>query len=314
MLAAATTALLFAFAPSAALAQSKNDVDGRLRQIENDIDTLNRAVYKGETPPSGGGGGNNAVAADQEVRIQQMETDIRNLTGKVEQQSYDVQQLQQRVDALTQDTGMRLDTLEKGARSGAAPMGAAAANPQPGDVPLYNAPGQQPATPPAAIDSDATVTGIGGIGDILKNNGPQAGMKTTAPLGGGTQDAANLYEQGFAEIKREDYPAAEKNFATFLKSYPDHALAPNALYWLGETFYARKQYDKAAKVFAESYQKYPAGPKGADNLLKLGMSLSGMGKKNEACIALGQLGKQYADGPAPVLRRGEQEMGTLGCK
>ena len=90
-------------------------------------------------------------------------------------------------------------------------------------------------------------------------------------------------------------------------------MAPNALYWLGETFYVRKDYDKAARAFAEAYQKYPNGPKGADNLLKLGMSLAGKGEKDSACVALAQLRKEYPKGPEPVLKRGESEMATLGC-
>lgn len=280
-----------------------NDVLNRIKRIENDVDTLNRAVYKGQKPPALSSGGSDA-AGDLSVRVGQIENDLRNLTGKVEQQSYDNQQLQQKLDALTQDTRMRLDTLEGQMRGGAAGGGMAA---PPSQMPGLTG-GAMPDTntiPPTAPDgSPAMVPPLGG-GDDGNITGDETGAAAT--------DAASLYEQGFTQIKREDYTAAEATFTDFMKKYPKHALAPNALYWLGETFYVRKDYDKASRTFAEAYQKFPGGPKGADNLLKLGLSLAGKGEKENACIALGQLRKEYPKGPEPVLKRGESEMATLDC-
>ncbi len=276
-----------------ASAQS-NDVLNRLKRIENDVDTLNRAVYKGEKPPAISSSDNGA--GDMQSRLTQIETDLRNLTGKVEQQSYDNQQLQQKLDALDQDSKMRLDAIEAQMR-GQPPMQ------QP---PMHNSPVNDPnVIPPMAPD---------GTPAVLQPDPATVPGEDVTGNETGAGDAASLYEQGFGEIKREDYDAAEKTFAAFMKQYPTHALAPNALYWLGETYYVRKDYNKASRTFAEAYQKFPGGPKGADNLLKLGMSLAGKGEKDNACIALGQLRKEYPKGPEPVLKRGEQEMATLGCK
>ncbi|MBP9868596.1 MAG: tetratricopeptide repeat protein, partial [Alphaproteobacteria bacterium] len=90
-------------------------------------------------------------------------------------------------------------------------------------------------------------------------------------------------------------------------------LAANATYWLAECHYAQGQYDKAARIFAESYKKYPKGPKVADSLLKMGMSLGGLGKTKEACVTLQQLKKEFPSGQTTALRRAEQEMTRLGC-
>ncbi len=292
-----TVAAIALFTAVPASAQS-NDVLNRIKRIENEVDTLNRAVYKGETPPPIAGGGANE---GMDARLSQIETDLRNLTGKVEQQAYDNQQLQQKLDALQQDSQMRLDAIEAQLR-GQPPMGAA----------------QPPMNQPQGglAPGDMGQPTLGDNPEVLQPDTmtQPAGDVTGAETGAGATDAAGLYEQGFGEIKRSDYPAAEKTFIAFMKEYPTHALAPNALYWLGETYYVRKEYDKAARVFAEAYQKYPGGPKGADNLLKLGMSLAGKGEKANACIALGQLKKEYPKGPAPVLAKGDSEMMALGCK
>ena len=272
------------------------DVQNRLSRLENEIQTLNRAVYKGEAPPPG-----SVTMTTQSMdpfldRLQRIENDVRDLTGKVEQQSYDNQQLQMKLDALEQDARMRLDAIEKQLRE--APP---ASVPQAGTVP------QQPQSEFPVIVGDGTNPPPP---DVPVN--PAVDV-TGAETGAAATDAAAVYEQGFGEIKRQEYDAAEKTFSAFMKQHPDHALAPNALYWLGETHYVRGQFDKAARVFAEAYQKFPNGPKGADNLLKLGMSLAGAGKKSDACIALGELKRKYPNGPAPVLTKGDQEMQTLGC-
>lgn len=274
-------------------AQSK-DVVNRIDRLENELDTLNRAVYKGEKPPAGAvGGGSDAASGELFDRVQAMETEIRDLTGKVEQQSYDMQQMQQKLEALTQDSGMRLDTIEGQLRN--APQ-AAAQQPVPTGMP------PQPVVP---------MTEVSGGGAVIVD---PSTMVTGNETGADATDAAGLYEQGFGEIKQQNYDAAEKTFAAFIKKYPDHALSANAYYWLGETYYVRKNYDESSKIFAAAYKKYPDGPKGADNLLKLGMSLAGQGKKDDACIALGQLRKQYPNGPAPVMNKADQERTTLGCK
>jgi tol-pal system protein YbgF len=288
-------ATLLASAP--AFAQS--DVNNRVKRLENEIDTLSRAVYKGEMPPPSAGSGVSEATANMQSRLSQMENDLRTLTGKVEQQAYDTQQVQQKLDALEQDSRMRLDAIEAQLRGGAQ------AAQQQNQMPPQ--PGHPAIDPNVVIGSDQPPMPSAIPNDAAANvTGEETGM-------GAASDAAGLYEQGFAQIKQEDYVEAEKSFARFMKDYPTHALAPNALYWLGDTYYVRKDYDKAARAFAEAYQKYPDGPKGADNLLKLGMSLSGKGEKDSACVALAQLKKEYPKGPGPVLKRGEQEMKALGC-
>jgi tol-pal system protein YbgF len=278
-----------------ALAQS-DELTNRLRRIENELDTLNRAVYKGDksempAPLSSDASGDNG-AANAEVRLQQMESQIRELTGKLEQKEYDIQQLQ-----------TRLDRMEAAGRTAATPPQPASANTamQTTSGSMNTATAQpNPALTPedSALPSPAAE--------------PTPGLKTATPQKG--DDPASLYEAAYGHLKAGNHDMAQAGFNDFLKQYPDHVLAANAMYWLGESYYVRAQYDQAAKTFAQAYQKYPGGPKGADNLLKLGMSLNGTGKKTEACIALAQVAKEYPNGPAPVLRKAEQEMATLDCR
>ena len=98
-----------------------------------------------------------------------------------------------------------------------------------------------------------------------------------------------------------------------MQMFPNDDRAGNAQYWLGETFYVRGNYAEAAKVFAQGYQKYPKSTKAPDNLLKLGLALSQTGKKQDACVTLMQLGKQFPSAAAVIKQRADDEMKKLNC-
>src|SRR3546814_16167351 len=93
-------------------------------------------------------------------------------------------------------------------------------------------------------------------------------------------------QDAFAQqlMSQTRYGEAESAFRQFIERHPDGQLTDNARYWLAETYYVRRQYPEAATAFLEGYQKAPAGSKAPDNLLKLGLSLSALQKKQEACV------------------------------
>ena len=99
-----------------------------------------------------------------------------------------------------------------------------------------------------------------------------------------------------------------------IEKYPDHELAGNAFYWLGETFYVRDDYEQAAVAFARGYKNFPAGSKAPDNLLKLGISFRGMNQNAEACHTFAKLKLDHSDAPAVIIVRLEQERAKAGCQ
>jgi tol-pal system protein YbgF len=271
---------LFAAVPAVAgYAQSADtgQLISRINELENQVQTLSRSVYRGAPPPAmaapvSGGGGDAAV---YEQRISQLEQQQRDLTGQVEQAQHQAQDALNRLDKIQADYDARLQRLEGGA-------------PAPTPVPqAYTAPAPAPATPEHTL------------GELPANSAAD------------TPDA--LYESAFADVRDSKYDAAEGKLRLFLSKYPDNALAGNAEYWLGETYYVRADYKQAAKVFAKGYQDYPKGSKAADSLLKLGLSLSKLGKKEDACLSFQQLKKEFPGETVPANRRAAQEMKTLGC-
>jgi tol-pal system protein YbgF len=312
-----------------------DETRARLDQMQNDIDTLNRAVYKGQPPanaPVALGDASTAATASLDVRLSQVETEIASLTGEVQELQHQVQVLQQQ----DQDTFGKLDArvavLEHaGAATPAATLAAAGATAQGGltGADTGAAPPGADATPAdVETPSDADFTGGTASGSaaphaatpVFTSGGASSSATGAMPApDSGTPPAPiastpdKAYEDAFTLLKAKKYAEAQQAFAGFLAKYPKHPLAANAQFWLGETYYDRSQFDKAAKAFAVSYQNYPQGPKGPDSLLKLGMSLNGLGKHNEACLTYAQLKKQFPDSGPPLARAG-QEADKIGCK
>ena len=107
---------------------------------------------------------------------------------------------------------------------------------------------------------------------------------------------------------------AAQKFTALMTKYPEHKLAGNAQYWLGEAYYAQKDYAKAAVAFGKGLEKYKDGNKGADSLLKLGMSMRELGKKDEACTAFKTLPTEFPKAEDVTKTKAANFARALECK
>lgn len=91
-----------------------------------------------------------------------------------------------------------------------------------------------------------------------------------------------LYKEGRTSLLEEKYDAAIQIFTRFLKKYPHNDLADNALYWIGECYYAVADFEQAINTFKEVVEKYPRGMKVPDALLKTAYSYLSLKDTNRA--------------------------------
>jgi tol-pal system protein YbgF len=122
------------------------------------------------------------------------------------------------------------------------------------------------------------------------------------------------YDHAFQLMRQANYDQAEASFRDFIAKNPSDPLAPNARYWLGETFYVRGSYAEAAQVFLEGYQAAPKGAKAPDALLKLGMSLSSLEKKREACATFDKLVREFPEAAPSLKSTLDRERQKSACK
>jgi tol-pal system protein YbgF len=320
----ASAALVFLADPALSQNNDLRPILDRLDRMERDMNQLQRQVYRGgssgaPTPVAPADSGSSAVTA--EIRMDQLEAQMRTLTGTLEEQTYNIDQLKIRLDKLVSDVDLRLTALEHpdaGGSAAAASGAQANAAPAPSAAPPARAAGTDQPTPPAGAGAnpDAPASASGTLGTLSTGSGAQVASRMPAKPGGGplpSGSAQDQYNYAFGLLRQADYPGAEEALRAFVQRYPNDALAGNAQYWLGETFYVRKDYNNAAAAFAEGYRKYPQSGKGADSLLKLGLSLSNVGQKKEACLTLGQLNHDFPNASTNIKERASQEKQHLGC-
>ena len=122
-----------------------------------------------------------------------------------------------------------------------------------------------------------------------------------------------VYDAAYNLLIKAKYPEAEKAFTAFLKNYPNSTLVGNANYWLGETHYVRGQYEIAAGIFSDGLTKYEKSTKAPDNLLKLGLTMAKLQKKDEACGFFKLMPEQFPTANTTLKQRAEQEAKKLAC-
>ena len=99
-----------------------------------------------------------------------------------------------------------------------------------------------------------------------------------------------------------------------MAAHPDDDLTDNARYWLAESYYVRGQYVQAAEFFMGGYQANALAEKAPDMLLKLGMSLSKLDKKKDACASFSKLLGDFPKASGRILKKVALESKNIGCK
>lgn len=330
-IAATALAGLFLFLSGPAAAQD-SDIAFQLQRIRRELSDLQAYIYSGKAPSREAIADIQSGASDStarlQVQIQDLEAQIRTLTGRIEEVEYNVNRVNDRLEKLVADIDVRFQALESGqgqpgsigTRSeGPAPVATGTQVASTAEQPV-STPSREPAA--KGLDVGQQVLGTmsqSGSAKAVKPTLKSLPEEANGTAAGGEQVAKaaatprERYDQAFQYLQKREYDKAANAFDAFVKDNPDSPLSSNALYWLGETHYFRKDYAEAARVFLDGYKRYPKGNKAPDNLYKLGKSLAGIDEKQPACAAWGKLLKSYPDANKRLLGNAKSEMSKLGC-
>ncbi len=259
----------------------QSDVAKRVDTLEGQMRAVQRKVFPGgnpkyfepefpqgqsagavspEVPPSG------SAIADINVRLQALERQIAETTGRQEQIENRARQLEDQFKKFKEDVEFRLN---------AAPAAPA----------VTPAPVVEPAVPAPASPKVATIKPT-----------PVPAAKPPAPLPPSTASVAIKpaaqsdapYQAAYAAYQAKRYDEAITMFEDFANKNPKHPLASNALFWQGRAYSAKKQYGLAARSHLRGYDRYRDATKAEDNLLGLAEALVAVGRQSQACEALAE--------------------------
>ena len=102
-----------------------------------------------------------------------------------------------------------------------------------------------------------------------------------------------LYKSALDLIRAGKTKKSRDLFKQYLRDFPEGALANNAQFWIGESYYSEKEYEKAIVEYDDVIKKYPAGGKVPAALLKQGMAFRRIKDYKTGNAILKKLIKRY---------------------
>jgi tol-pal system protein YbgF len=118
------------------------------------------------------------------------------------------------------------------------------------------------------------------------------------------------YDKGLELTRKGDTAGARALFQSFISNNPGNQLTPNAIFWLGETYYVDKQFDQAILSFKEVAGRYPTHAKAAASMLKLGYAYEQLGDRANARFYLRALIDEYPQSEPAKLAK--EKLSMLG--
>jgi len=122
--------------------------------------------------------------------------------------------------------------------------------------------------------------------------------RSVTPQGSGTtttiiESETSVYSEGYSNLSQGKYKDAREQFELFISKYPNSSKAPDAQYWIAETYYREGNFEEAILEFQGFIEAYPRDSKVPLAYLKQGLSLINIGRKEEARIFLQTLIDKY---------------------
>ena len=106
--------------------------------------------------------------------------------------------------------------------------------------------------------------------------------KLVPEVKGPSTAAGDLYKDAYETFQKGDLEGARRKFEAFLKQYPHTELSDNAQFWIGETYYLKKDFEKAILEYEKAIVKYPEGDKTPAALFKQALAFLELGDKTNA--------------------------------
>ena len=295
-----------------------HNVSELLETIQKDLKTLEKAVYSN----SSGNDLNISSSMDQNseevltrhlLKLSEIENQFQELTNKFEEINFKLDKLSNRLSKSQADNQLRFQELE---------------NKTAGSETKENNTAQLNNEEDKALPGSSQPQDLGSISYKDNETGDEnqkiQSIETTNTvvtetfvseekiLPKGTPN--EQYDFATSFLKVGDYNMAERAFREFVDNNPDHNLAGNAQYWYAETFRIRQLFTDAASAYLEGYQKYPRSQKAPINLLKLGVSLVQIGEKDQGCLMISGVEKEYPKANQSVLQKAKYEEKKFECK
>jgi len=239
--------------------------------------------------------GNNT--GDLVIQVQQLQSQIAQLQGTIEEQNFQINELKERQKVLYVDIDSRLAALET--------TGLSQNTNQNNELVVDSTVSDNTESDnPKQTTTVNLGTPVLGSPEI---QAPEVRESVDAQLSTNSMDQAQLnaqtittdpaieqaYQAAFAELKAGRFNESARSFENFIQQNPSHSLTDNAYYWLGESYYVTRKYPLALSAFQSLAQNFPLSSKLADSLLKIGYTYHELEDFGQAQQALNKVVESF---------------------
>ena len=285
------------------------DIIIKIEKITKDLKTLETAFYKtSELKPSSSSsdGINEDILTRHLLKLNEIEEQFREVTNKYEEINFKIDKLSNRITKMQSDNQMRFSDIE----STRVTMGEPSKKKEKKRLPGTDLPqdlGRVSETDLENIKQVQKTQSVETAGLVVSEKATRS--ESLLP----NKPPKEQYNFAVSFIKVGDYETAEFALKEFIDKNKDNELAGSAQYWYGETFRIRQLYQDAAAAYLDGYQNYPKSKKAPINLLKLGTTLVQLGEKDQGCLMIKGVKKQYPKANKSVLQKAEYENKKFKC-
>jgi len=242
----------------------------------------------------------NMMQMNLPAKINQLEQQIQQLNGQLEEQAHHIQQLQQ------QQPGSNTAENRADLTTVTGPSAPAVASEVIKEIPAPIASTVEPASQentPASEEFEEKIVPANPVKlaeTAVVQNKPQPKVASRTP----NISEEKAYQNAFDLMVKKKNTAALTAFQNFVKTYPNStAYGGNAHYWLGELYSSSNKPTQAANEFTTLIQQYPTHAKVPDAMLKLAIIHDAAGKHAQAKQELRKVVQQFPDSGAAKLAK-----------
>lgn len=213
---------------------------------------------------------NQKVKTDLSLRLENLQSEVRALSTNVEEYKELLTRPSKEADRFREDMESRLRALEERKKAQEEKIKELEDRLK-APEPKTSGPGSKP----------------------MESENPASTKEVLSELKGVSPGIGDLYRDAYETFLKGDLDGARRKFEAFLKQYPNTELSGNAQYWIGETYYLKKDYEKAILEYEKAIVKYPEGDKIPAAIFKQALAFLELGDKTNARNLLKRLIEKY---------------------
>lgn len=136
--------------------------------------------------------------------------------------------------------------------------------------------------------------------------------RAAVPARVGDAEAQGLFNAAMEQYRRRAYGTAREGFQQFVTQFPSHEWAPDAQYFVGETYREEKDYEGAQREYARVLELYPNSKRAPTALYKSGLVEADRRNTERACDFFRRTEAGYPNSDEARLAR--EQMRRLRCR